>query len=135
MKRALSLIECLVAVMMIALIALPLANYPSFFFQKEVTALKEIEKKRIAELTFLEIKNLDPPKWDKQRSLSPFPLSPTSIDLGPLGTTPITRSFTWNVIRPKKEKEEEIRLVRIDIYLGDQKFNSYNILVEKFQKR
>ncbi|MBP9841243.1 MAG: hypothetical protein KBC64_02320 [Simkaniaceae bacterium] len=134
-KRSLSLIECLVAVAIVALIALPLARHPAFFFQKEVAALQELEKKRLAELSFLEIKKAPPPPWETQRTKKNFPLSPLVMDLGPLGQTPVTRSYTWNVIRPKKNKDETLRLVRIDIYFNEHKYTSYNILVEKSQIR
>ena len=134
-KRNLSLLECLVALCIIALIALPLAHHPAFFFQKEVSALKLLEKKRLAELTFLEIKKQEPPAWDTQRTSKRTFLSPLSIDLGELGKTPLERSYTWTVVAPKKEKDEKIRLVRIDIYFNSEKFTSYNILVEKSQIR
>lgn len=134
-KHSLTLLECLIALFMITLIALPLAHQPAFFFQKEITALKELEKYRIAELSFLEIKNKKSPPWENQRTQKKETLPPLSIDLGPLGITPLKRTYTWTVARPKKEKEETARLIRIDIYFNDKKFTSYNILVEKTKIR
>jgi hypothetical protein len=108
-KRSFILLEILIALVLVALCAIPLIVKPIRTYRFEMKALEEMEGERLADWTFSEIKeemlkNKIP--WEKLPSYhetsGPFSLDPGSIQVPGRKAKKIERSFT---LFGKGEKE------------------------------
>ena len=122
-KRPFLLLEILIAFLLVALCAVPLVSQPLKLYRAEIQSLERLERERLADWTFSEIKELflkNEIPWNKIPSKGeqsgPFPLPKAQIDIPGCSPKSIERSFT---LQCKGEKEgirnEPYRLLWVDI--------------------
>lgn len=124
-KRSFILLEILIAFMLLAICAIPLVHQPIWFFNKEIESFEILEKERLADWTFTEIKELflkNEIKWEKipkHRETSPsFPLPPAYLQIPGHKPKRIERSFTLYGQGEKLGKQnEEYRMIYVTIQL------------------
>lgn len=144
-KRAILLLEILIALAIVSLCAIPIVRHPILFFRSQILSLHKMEFERIADLTFLEIKAKlyrKEIKWDKipftSKNCSPETLSPYLLKVEGLAPVTIKREF---ILYYKHEKlaqnNSTYRLVHISIALSSlqhenqKKIFKYRVLAEK----
>ncbi len=129
-KRPAALLEVLIALSLITLCAVPLIRQPIANHQAEMAQIERIETGRVAACTFAEIREKFLKKeirWKqipglKAKSAS-FSLANASLQLPPLQTRPIKRSFTLETLEEKQEPDgRTYRLVAAHIYIGKNPF-------------
>jgi arsenate reductase-like glutaredoxin family protein len=139
-KRNFLLLEVLIAFSLITICAIPLIKQPLKFYREEIAKLEQIEKERIADWTFTEIKEIllkNEIPWkklpDKGETTSPFHLPPSQIQI--FGKTPkmIKRSFVLTGRGEKQGLNSEVyRQLGVYVFLNDEKY-TYRIPVQKLQ--
>lgn len=108
-KKPFLLLEVLIAFLLVALCAVPLVRQPLKLYRAEMESLEQLEKERLADWTFSEIKELlykNEIPWEKVpakgKETAPFPLPPSQIDIPGCSPKRMERSFTLSC---KGEKE------------------------------
>lgn len=131
-RRPFTLIELLICLFLVTLIAIPLARGPLHLFKQEITLLKEIEQNRLAELVYIDMRLKPLPSWKKLREGVRFKMPPRLIELEGINTYKVVPTVTLSIIRPEKEEDEKLRLLRCTIqFSGSKKLYHYKYLVEK----
>jgi len=134
-KRSFLLFEILIAFLLVALCAVPLVSQPLKMFRSEIKFFEQLERERLADWTFSEIKEIllkneipwekIPAKGGKTPSFS-LPSAATSIP----GMSPkqVNRTFTLHCKGEKEGLHDEIyRLLYVEITFSPplSKKNSY----------
>jgi hypothetical protein len=128
-KRPSLLLEILLACALLAAAAGPLMRKPIELYQRQMKALKEVEKQRLADLSFAEVKvNLLthqipwkklPSKEVKQKL---YPLAPVKMNIPYCSAQSIERRAILKLRREKiGMRGEIIRLLEIEIQFEPQK--------------
>jgi hypothetical protein len=140
-KRAFILLEVLIALTLVMLCAFPLIVKPLYNYRYEMQALEEMERERLADWTFSEIKEQmlkAAIPWEKLPShnvtTGPFSMEPAAIQVPGRAAKRIERSYTlfgkgkkvgvkgevyrmiyvkivFDPVLPKKEKTYTYRLI------------------------
>lgn len=127
-KRPFVLLEILIAFMLVAICAIPLIEQPLWFFRKEVSSFEKLEKERLADWTFTEIKELllkNEIPWDKLPSrgvtTAPFSLPPATLQIPGAKPKQIKRRFTLFCKGEKIGRNDEIfRILYVTVNLNDE---------------
>lgn len=143
-KRPSILLEILLACALLTTAAVPLIRKPIQLYQTQMGALKEVEKQRLADLAFAEVKeNLLKQKisWKKLPSKAVkqklYPLAPVKINIPYCGQQLIKRRAILKLRREKVNmKGEIVRLLEIEIQFEPEKRPSssryvYQAIVKK----
>ncbi len=140
-KRPFLLLEVLIAVSLLIVFAPLLMRLPIHHYKSQIHHFEELEKQRIADWTYSEIKE----KLFKQtitwkmlpeRGKDPknFPLPNASLQLPGLKSKPLQRSFAFKCKSEKEGKQEEIfRLYELTIYVGGSPFK-YMLVTQLISK-
>lgn len=142
-KRPFVLLEILIAFMLVAICAIPLVRQPLWFFRKEVASFELIEKERMADWTFTEIKESllkNEIPWDKIPAkgitTAPFRLPPATLQIPNCKKTPVKRSFTLLCKGEKPGRNDEIyRSLEIMVSLDDNKYKFRIPVQRKVEKK
>lgn len=102
-------------------------RFPILHFQKQIEHLEEFERRRLADWTFSEIKEMllkEEIPWKnlpaKQEPEKSFPLSQILLEVPSLLTKKISRKFLLECVREKEGlKGETYRLYKITIVLDE----------------
>jgi hypothetical protein len=137
-KRSFLLLEVLLAIALVAVFAAPLMRWPIQHYRSQMNRLEDFERRRIADWTFTEIKELllkEAIPWDRLPSkdeTARFSLPDAKMILPKLPPRLISRSYT---LKCKGEKQglhgETFRLFRVEVYLDSKKNYRYRILVQR----
>lgn len=130
-KRPFLLLEVLIAISLLIVFAPLLMRLPIHHYKQQVQHFEEIEKQRISDWTYSEIKEMLLKRsisWkmlpEKGKDPKKFPLSSVSLRLPGLKSKTLNRSFVLKCRSEKEGKEEEIfRLYELRIYVGGSPFN------------
>jgi hypothetical protein len=138
MKRSFLLLEVLLAIALVAVFAAPLMRWPIVHYRSQMDRLEEFERRRIADWTFTEIKELllkEGIPWERlppkdQELIVMLPSG--KMMLPKLPPRLVTRSYT---LKCKGEKHgihgEIFRIYRAEVHLDGKKHYRYRILVQK----
>jgi hypothetical protein len=129
-KRPFVLLEILIAFTLVAMCAVPLIRQPALFFRKQIDSFVLLEKERIADWTFTEIKEIllkNEIAWEKipPKGLTspPFKLAPASLQIPNCKKPPVKRSFTLHCTGEKPGRNEEIyRSLEINVKLDNDEY-------------
>jgi len=122
-KRTFLLLEILIAFLLVALCAVPLVSQPLKLYRSEIQFLERLERERLADWTFSEIKELFlkneipwtkiPPKGDKTAF---FPLPPAKIEIPGCRPKSIDRTYTLQCKGEKEGLHDELyRLLWVEV--------------------
>lgn len=122
-KRTFLLFEILIAFLLVVLCAVPLVSQPLKLYRSEMKFLEQLERERLADWTFSEIKEMllkNEIRWEKipaKGIKSPsFSLPSTQIHIPGCSPKQIQRTFTLHCKGEKEGLRDEIyRLLYIDI--------------------
>ncbi len=132
------LFEVLIAILILTSFMLPIIKLPILHFQKQVDHLSQFEKRRIADWTFSEVKELLlkesiplhklPQKREEPVS---FPLSEVLLEIPSLRSKKISRSFTLKCTGEKEGlKGETYRIYKMVIELDGEKIKPpYRLII------
>jgi hypothetical protein len=137
-KSPFILLEVLMALTLVMICAVPLVKQPLQFFQKEILSMEQMEKERLADWTFSEIKEKllkNEISWDKLPTLNqktgPFKLEVATIEIPGFKPKKVERSFTFYGQGEKVGKNDELnRLLYIDVFLDKNKY-TFRLPVQK----
>jgi len=142
-KKPFLLLEVLISILIVSLCLVPLIQGPIFTYREEMRLLEEMERERIAELSFFEAKetllNREIP-WErlpsKGETSHPFSLSSKEMKIPGLKRKKVERSFTLHCTGEKEGKNGEIyRLLQVRIKLlpsvKKEKTPTYGLMVQK----
>ncbi len=140
-KRTFLLLEILIALFLVSLCILPLVQYPLRMLKIEREKLEEMEKERMADWTFSEVKELllkNEIPWEKipkkGETSPPFPLPDLLLQLPGCKPKKIARSFFLKGQAMKLGKSgEDIRQIYIHINLGGGKNYCFRLPVQKLE--
>lgn len=138
-KRPVALLEVLIALSLITLCAIPLIRQPIANHQAEMAQIERIETGRIAANTFAEIREKFLKKELRWRQIpvlkaitAPFPLDDAALQLPPLPTRPIKRSYTLETLEEKQETDGSVfRLIAVHLQIGKNPFTYRLTLLKK----
>ena len=138
-SRSFLLFEALIALLIVTLFITPVIKFPILYFKKQIEHLSGFEKRRIADWTYSEIKEMflrEAIPWHKlpkkeEKESPPFPLPETKLAVPTLNSRMISRNFILKCLREKEGlKGETYRLYEVIIVLDQEKISpSYRILV------
>ncbi len=133
-KHSFLLLEVLIAVSLLIFFVPVLIRTPIHHYRAQVEHFEALEKQRISDWTYSEIKEMllrRSISWkalpEKAKGLKTFPLPDASLRLPGLPPKALKRSFTLKCKREKEGKEGGLfRLYELNISIGD---SSYEYLV------
>ncbi len=122
-KRSFLLFEVLIAFLLVALCAVPLVSQPLKLFRSEIKFFEQLERERLADWTFSEIKEMllkNEIPWEKipakNTKTAPFALPSAQISIPGLSPKQVERTFTLRCKGEKEGLQDEIyRLLYIEI--------------------
>lgn len=125
-KRAFILLEILIACTLLALCIAPLMQKPIQLYRSQISALENIEKQRLADLAFVEIKEMllrNQIPWKKlptsKEKTIEFPLSLAYFQIPHCSPKPIERRAFFTYRREKLGfKGETYLLLDVEIWFG-----------------
>jgi hypothetical protein len=137
-KKPFILLEILIALFLVILCGFPLIKEPLKLYHDEIKQLEKMEKERLADWTFTEIKEIllkNGIPWEKipakGEKSEPFPLLPVKLEIPGSHTRTIDRSF---ILSGRGEKMGEqncvYRQLGIYIHLGDDTY-AFRLPVQK----
>ena len=137
-KRSFLLLEVLLAITLVAVFAAPLMRLPIRYYRSQIHSLEEFERRRIADWTFSEVKEIllkETIPWEnlpaKGASIT-RPLSDAQIVIPHLPSRTVHRSFLLKCSGEKQGLHGEIfRLYKVQIIFDHQKTYNYRILVQR----
>ncbi len=137
-KRTFLLLEVLIALFLVSLCIVPLIRQPLQMFKNELEKLEMVEKERLADWTFSEIKEMflkNEIPWEKipplNQKTDPIPMLDRKLHLPGCKEKKIPCFFTlWTRGAKDGASGEEYRQIYIDIYLGKQKYQ-YRLPMQK----
>lgn len=137
-KQSFVILEVLIALSLVLLVITPLLISPIRFYQFEMNKFKELEKERIAELSFLEIKAKllnHQITWEqippKDHTSAFFSLPNTDLFIPGKKPVSVTRTFRLKCVQEKQGSQDEIyKLLVVELCFNhplsfDQKSPSY----------
>lgn len=147
-KRTFVLFEILIAFLLVALCVVPLVSQPLKLYRSELKFLEQLERERLADWTFSEIKELllkNEVPWEKIPSkgvkTAPFPLPSANIQIPGCKPKTVQRSFTLHCKGEKTGLHDEIyRTILVDIHfspalISEKKSHyTFRILVQKLPR-
>lgn len=137
-KRPFLLIEVLIAFLLVTICSVPLVKQPLKLYKDEMEYLEKMERERLADWSFTEIKEIlirnDIP-WEKLpikgAETAPIPLSPMTLELPGCRKKLIERSFVLKGRGQRmKDASAEYRQLGVYIFLDQYKYE-FRIPVEK----
>jgi hypothetical protein len=136
-KRSFILLEILIALSLITLCSVLFILSPTKLYKKQTEILWEMERERLADWTFSEIKELllqNKIPWKRlpEHKAPPvkFPLPSFTLSIPGAQPRAISREFTLCCKREKPKGDEEIyRLLEVVIYLNKNKEYKYRVTV------
>ncbi|OGN63741.1 MAG: hypothetical protein A3E80_01625 [Chlamydiae bacterium RIFCSPHIGHO2_12_FULL_49_9] len=145
-KRPFVLLEVLLALFLVMIAIIPLVRQPFMLYRSEILLLEEMERERLADWTFSEIREQflkGQIPWKKLPAKgeisSPFSLPKGSIHLPGLASKEVERSFTLRCIGEKKGTQgETYRSLNIAIEFNPalnkkKKKYTFRLLVQKME--
>ncbi|MES2273830.1 MAG: hypothetical protein V4487_06525 [Chlamydiota bacterium] len=100
-KRTFILLEILIALLLVTLCAAPLVNQPLKLYRAEMKFLEQMERERLADWTFSEIKEMllkNEIRWEelpeRGSKTDPISLPPAKIEIPGWKTKEVKRTFT-----------------------------------------
>lgn len=137
-KRSFLLLEVLIAISLLAIFAPWLMRLPIHHYQEQIKHFEELEKQRISDWTYSEIKEMllkHTIAWERlpalEKPAKEFSLPNTPLHLRGLGNKNLKRSFT---LKCKKEKEgtqgEIFRLYELKIFI-DASEKKYLLVIQR----
>jgi hypothetical protein len=137
-KKPFLLLEILIAFFLVSLCIVPLVRQPLSLYQSELKRLEEMEKERLADWSFTEVKERllkNEIPWEKipakSETSGPFSLPDALIQLPGCASKIIKRTFILTGRGQKPGKDEaEYRQLGIYIYLGKDKY-AFRLPVKK----
>ena len=109
-KQPFLLLEILVAIFIVCLCLIPLIQNPIQSYRAEIDLLEEMEKERLADLTFVEIKEMllkNAIPWEKlplpDHKTGPFSLPPAQLHIPGQPPKSLERSFTLHCWKPDEK--------------------------------
>jgi len=136
-KRTFLLIEILISFMLVAICIVPLVKQPLKLYREEMSRLEQIEKERLADWTFTEIKEMllkNEIPWEKipTRGVEStvFPLPSSKIEIP--GCTPnfVKRSFILKGEGEKIGGDTMYRQIGVYVFLNEEKYR-FRIPIQK----
>ncbi len=130
-KRSFLLLEILIAFFLVTLCIVPLVRQPLSLYRSELERLEAMEKERLADWTFTEVKEMllkNEIPWEKipnkSETAGPFPLPDAVIQLPGCSPKIIKRTFTMTG-RGKKPgpNDADLRQLGIYIHFGKDKYS------------
>ncbi len=114
-KRSFLLLEVLIAFLLVAICSVTLVRQPLLIFSSEMKALEQMERERLAEWTYTEVKEsllkLEIP-WEKlpgkNNKTQPISLPSATIEIPGCKPKTIERSFVLSCMAEKTGLQEEI---------------------------
>lgn len=139
-KRSFLLLEVLIAFLLVTLCLVPLVKQPLKLYKEEMAYLEQMEKERLADWTFTEVKELllkNEIPWEKIPEKSaesdPFPLSPMTIHIPGCKPKTVRRKFHLTGRAEKLGMENQTyRQLGVYIFLDDQKYQ-FRLPVQKLE--
>ena len=125
-KRAFLLIEILVAFLIISMVTVPLIRNPIYFFKHQIKSLEKLECERLADLTFLDVKE---ESYKDKSNINVHDISPTEKGAEEITLEPyLLDTFNQKIVkrwyklysrkRPRENLDGKIcKLVHVKIYL------------------
>jgi hypothetical protein len=137
-KRPFLLLEILIAFFLVAICAVPLVRQPLKLYRSEMSQLERMEKERLADWTFIEIKEKllkNEIPWEKIPgkgvTSAPFSLPDASIEIPGCPPKKVHREFFLTGRGEKVGMNEEIyRQLGVYVYLDKQKY-SFRLPIQK----
>jgi hypothetical protein len=138
-KRNFLLLEVLIALSLLTICLVPLVKQPLKLYKKEIEHLEDLELERVADWTFMEVKEMflkGEISWNRLPDhiwgeTQAFALSPTQIQIPGCQPKTFKRSFTLITRGEKVGKNDEIyRQIYVKIFLNKQRYE-FRIPVEK----
>ena len=141
-KRTLLLIEILIAFFLVSLCAVPLVTGPLKLHKLQTLQLEKMEKERLADWTFSEIKEMflkTEIPWEKvpkkgEKSL-PIPLNDAVIQIPNLQPRKVKRHFFLKGRGEKKTKDQIIRSIGVYVLLDKDQYEFRVPIIMKKQKK
>lgn len=131
------LLEVLIGISLLIVFAPLLMRLPIHHYKSQIRHFEELEKQRISDWTYSEIKETllkGAIAWkmlpERSKDSKNFPLSNTSLYLPGLKSKTLKRSFALKCKSEKEGKQGEIfRLYELVIYVGDSPFK-YMLVIQ-----
>lgn len=137
-KRTFVLLEILIAFFLISLCAIPLVTGPLKLYKMQTKQLINMEKERLADWTFSEIKeqflkneipwSKIPPKGEMSPSIS---LSPAKILIPNSEPREVTRRFVLKTTGEGETTKHLVRQLRVFIYLDEKMYEFYQPVLKR----
>lgn len=141
-KRTFLLLEILIAFFLVSLCAIPLVTGPLKLHRQQTLQLVELEKERLADWTFCEIKEMllkNEIPWKKIPlkgvETSPFSLKSARIQIPNSKLRNIKREFTLKGRGEKETADQITRIVGIYVFLDQTKYEFRLPILKKKQKK
>lgn len=139
-KRTFLLLEVLIAFILVTICIIPLVKQPLKLYKDEMVHLEQLELERLADWTFLEVKELllkNEIPWEKipekKMETGPFSMQASSIQIPGCKAKAIARSFTLKGRGEKVGNNSEIyRQLGIYIFLNGRKYE-FRLPVKKVE--
>ena len=140
------MLEILIAIFIMSLCLIPLLQTPIQAYRNEIRLLEEMERERLSDWAFSEIKEKllkNEIPWEKLPTLEapagPFPLPPTLIQIPGSPPKQVERSFTLALKKRGGEKTglkgEIYRMLVVKVLfhppLDEEKSHEYQLIVRK----
>ena len=137
-KRPVLLLEVLLALLLLVICAVPLVKQPLKLYREEITYLEKMEKERLADWSFTEIKELllkNGIPWEKlpekDGSAGPFFLPDAKLDVPGCKNCVVKRRFMLTGRGAKEGMQGQLyRQLGVYIFLNDAKYE-FRIAVQK----
>lgn len=138
-KKTFLLLEVLIALFLVTLCIVPLTGYPIYMFKREQAKLERLEKEQLADWIFSELKERflkNEIPWEKipikNQVIGPFSLPDIKIKC------PAKTLHCSYKLRGKGEKKgkngEEFRLIYLNLYIGDTKYQ-YRLPIQRIASK
>jgi hypothetical protein len=129
-KRNFLLIEILIAFVLVMICIVPLVKQPLKLYKDEMAYLEKMELERLADWTFIEVKELllkNEIPWEKippkKMETDPFPLASSTIHIPGNKPRQVSRSFTLKGRGEKTGPKDQIyRQLGVYIFLNGQRY-------------
>lgn len=140
-KKPFLIIEILIAFFLVSLCAIPLVTGPFKLHKLQTIQLEKMEKERLADWTFSEIKEMFLKKevpWEnipkKGEQSSSIPLSDATIQIPNLQTRKVKRQFFLTGRGEKKAKDQIVRSIGVYVILDKDQYEFRVPIIMKKQQ-
>ena len=140
-KRSFLLLEVLIAFTLATICSIPLVKQPLRLYKEEITFLVKMERERLADWTFTEIKEIllkNEIAWEKLpqmgKNTAPFPLPPALIEIPGCRPKKVERTFILHGQGEKPGTSNQLyRQIYVRILLDDQEYE-FRLPVQKLSR-